>query len=130
MSDVPLRVLVVDDDPMTLLTVRQVLRAAGHDSAELQGGFGFVAKLRSFEPDVVLLDLNMPGLGGIGALKSARELHKQLGFRPRVVLHSGADREELERTCEKISADGFVCKPARGSELLAAIDPDGAPADA
>ena len=119
----PLRVLVVDDDPLTLATVRRVLRKAGHTTAELDGGFGFAMKLHKFEPDVVLLDINMPGLGGIGALKSARKLNPIVDGRPRIILHSGRSPEELEETCTELGADGYLCKPASREQLLAAIAP-------
>lgn len=124
LSGVSLRVLVVDDDPMTLHTVRAMLREAGHVTAELEGGFGFASSLRDFEPDVVLLDINMPGLGGIGALRSARELQGLADTHPRIILHSGRSPEELDETCREVDADGYIAKPASMEELLSAIDPN------
>ncbi len=114
------RVLIVDDDPLTVRTVRRVLNSAGHVTSELTSGFGFAVALRSFSPDVVLLDVNMPGLGGAGALKSAREMDI---CGPRILLHSGLGDAELQELTERLSADGFVRKPASSQELLAAVEP-------
>ena len=117
-----LRVLIVDDDPLTLLTVRRALETAGHQTSELSSGFGFTVALRNFHPHVVLLDVNMPGLGGVGALRSARELGDLLGHQPRILLHSGAHPEELKSLAAELSADGYVCKPATFEELVSAVE--------
>lgn len=117
-----LRVLIVDDDPLTLLTVRRALEGAGHQTSELSSGFGFTVALRNFEPDVVLLDVNMPGLGGAGALRSARELGDLLGRQPRILLHSGAGPAELKALAEELAADGYVCKPATFKALVEAVE--------
>ncbi len=117
-----LRVLIVDDDPLTLSTVERVLRSAGHQTSALSGGFGFTIALRKFEPDVVLLDVNMPGLGGAGALRSAREMDFFSEKRPRILLHSGMHAQELQQMVEELAADGFVRKPATLRDLLAAVE--------
>ena len=114
----PLRALVVDDDPLTLEAVRRVLALAGHQVRVLSGGFGFACALRDFEPDVVLLDIHMPGLDGRGALRAARELQQIRPGRPLVYLHSGLSAEHLDELCREIGADGFICKPARRDDLL------------
>lgn len=116
-----LRILLVDDDLMTLATLRRTLAGAGHETCELNGGFGFTVALRNFDPDVVLLDVNMPGLGGLGALRSARELQRVGDGRPRVVLYSGCDPDELRRTAEVINADGYLHKPATSEAILAVV---------
>jgi DNA-binding response OmpR family regulator len=113
------RVLIVDDDPLTVNAVRRILQSAGHVTSELSSGFGFAVALRSFDPDVVLLDVHMPGLGGAGALKSAREMDIS---GPRILLHSGLGDVELRSLSDELSADGFVCKPASSQDLLAAVD--------
>jgi len=117
-----LRVLVVDDDPLTRLVVRRALEFAGHDLSELSSGFGFTLALRDFRPDVVLLDVNMPGLGGVGALRCARELLDMGQHRPRILLHSGAHSEELRALVVEYGASGFVRKPARLRELVHAVE--------
>lgn len=122
-----LRVLIVDDDPLTLRTVQRVLRHAGHETSALSSGFGFAEVLRAFEPDVVLLDVNMPGLGGSGALRSAREIGAFRGRQPRIVLHSGLGATELKHISDALAADGYLCKPASQKQLLDALEASEAP---
>lgn len=120
------RVLVVDDDPLTLRTIRRVLERAGHRARVLDGGFGFAMALREFDPDAVLLDVSMPGLDGGAALKSARELRLLDEARPRIILHSGRSETDLAALCEAIGAHAYLRKPAPNAEILAVIEP---PAD-
>jgi len=118
---VRLRVLVVDDDLLTLNTLERILVRAGHEVSLLDGGFGFAVALHQFKPDVVLLDMNMPGLTGAAALTSARELATLGDQRPRIILHSGKPDSELQEMCKALRADGYVRKPASSATLLEAI---------
>ena len=71
----PLRVLLVDDDDLVLDAVAAVLGMLGHFPARAASGEDALGQLEAgLKPEVVILDLNMPGLGGAGALPRLREL--------------------------------------------------------
>jgi len=75
-SDLPLEVLVVDDDELIRSTMLAILEVLGHTPTIVSSGEEALAKLAAgFRPDVVILDLNMPGLGGAGTLPRLRALN-------------------------------------------------------
>ncbi len=85
-----------------------------HDS-----GFGLSGVVRQHHPDLLLLDVNMPGLSGDGALAALHALAGRFGTLPvPVVFHSGLPEPELKSLAQTCGADGHLCKPARNSELL------------
>jgi two-component system response regulator ResD len=59
------RILVVDDDPMVATTVQRVLRPEGYDVDVALGGAQALEKARAHRPDLVVLDLMMPGIDGL-----------------------------------------------------------------
>src|ERR1700723_2629275 len=76
-------VLVVDDDPDIRLTLRQILREEGFRVREARDGLEALERIADEEPDLVLLDLMMPGINGWEVLATLRHARKDL---PVVVL--------------------------------------------
>jgi CheY-like chemotaxis protein len=75
-SEGQLQILVVDDDPLIQNTVQAILSALGHDVSAAFRGEEALARLQAgYQPDVVILDMNMPGLGGTGTLPRLRALN-------------------------------------------------------
>lgn len=115
----PLRIALVDDHPL----VRAGLAALLEDllGAEIvgQGGDGAEALelVRRTRPDVLLMDLSMPGTGGIEATALVRSEHPEL---PIVVLTSSRDGDDL-RSALRAGAGGFVVKDADPDEIAAAV---------
>ena len=69
------KVLVVDDDELIQSSMGTILQTMGHEVLTTPGGEQALAAIEAgFEPDVVILDMNMPGLGGIGTLPRLRSL--------------------------------------------------------
>src|SRR5260370_35333328 len=68
----PLRVLVVDDCPDTTASLAQLLRLWGHDVRVAGDGLEALAAAAAFRPDVILLDLGLPGLDGCGVARRLR----------------------------------------------------------
>jgi CheY-like chemotaxis protein len=74
-----LNVLLVDDDELIRNSIRALLTILGHKTTLAESGEEAIAQLEAgVEPDVVILDINMPGLGGIGALPRMRVLRPQM----------------------------------------------------
>jgi len=66
------RVLVVDDEPQIRRIMRTALTGAGYEIDDAKTGEEALEKIREFRPDLVLLDINMPGMGGLAACREIR----------------------------------------------------------
>jgi two-component system, OmpR family, response regulator MtrA len=110
------RVLVVDDDPALAEMLTIVLRQEGFDSRVCSHGDGALAAFREFRPDVVLLDLMLPGKDGIDVCK---EIRADSGV-PIVMLTAKSDTVDIVLGLES-GADDYVVKPFKPKELVARI---------
>jgi two-component system, NarL family, response regulator LiaR len=113
-GDGPLRVIIADDDPLTRRTLRDVLQEAGVVViAEAGGGREAVELSRYYRPDVVVMDLVMPGVDGLQATRQIVEQAPEV----RVVMLTSSDSEEVGLTTLRAGAAGFLGKSV-GLEAL------------
>jgi len=110
------RVLVVDDDPALSEMLAIVLRNEGFDSRVSSSGDRALADFRDYRPDVVLLDLMLPGKDGIDVCK---EIRAESGV-PIVMLTAKSDTVDVVVGLES-GADDYVVKPFKPKELVARI---------
>src|SRR5919106_6795269 len=109
-------VLVVDDEPKIVEVVGDYLRSAGFSVTTAVDGEGAVASARSRPPDLVVLDLGLPGLDGLDV---ARELRRSSAV-PIIMLT--ARGEETDRVLGlELGADDYLVKPFSPRELLARV---------
>jgi two-component system KDP operon response regulator KdpE len=109
-------ILVVDDEPQLRRAMKATLADLGYSVIEAKSGEEALALLRSDSPDLVLLDLNMPGIGGLEACRAIRETSDL----PIIVL-SVRNTERDKVNALDAGADDFVTKPFGIQELLARI---------
>jgi two-component system KDP operon response regulator KdpE len=110
------RILVVDDDPQIRRVMRTTLIGAGYEVDDAKTGEEALDKVREFRPDLVLLDINMPGMGGIAACKAIRS---EAGVG--IIMLTVRDSEEDKVRALDAGADDFVTKPFSTPELMARI---------
>jgi predicted signal transduction protein with EAL and GGDEF domain/DNA-binding response OmpR family regulator len=108
-------VLVVDDDPVTRLLVVEVLEGAEFDVAEAQDGAEAVAAFAAQRPDLVLLDVVMPGSNGYDVCRSLRALPG--GVSVPIVMMTGLDDVASIHEAYEGGATDFITKPVNGSLL-------------
>ena len=116
MSQRPLRILVVDDDPAMVGAITALVGTEGHQVITAYDGLTAVKRFREESPDLVLLDLAMPGPDGFtvaGQMRSA-------GSAPILVV-SGESAEAAKVKALGIGADDYLVKPFGKAELLARI---------
>ena len=113
------RILVVEDNPLNLKLVRDVLTVSGYEVVEAQSGEEGVALAATFDPDLVLMDLQLPGIDGYEALRLLRK-DPRLGGVPVVAVTAFAMREDRERTARE-GFDGYLSKPISVRALPAQI---------
>ena len=120
MSSNTIRVLIVDDHPMVAEGIQSILES--YDEIEVVGtlsnGQEAVDQASSLQPDVILMDLNMPGLGGL----SATELILERLPDTRVLILSMHDSPEYISTALSHGARGYILKDVQTEEIKQAID--------
>jgi DNA-binding response OmpR family regulator len=111
------KVLVVDDEGDIRGLVRELLARAGHDVLEAADGNEGLRVFYAEQPDVVVLDVSMPGLTGWEVLERIREVSET----PVIMLTAKADELDKVRGL-RAGADDYVTKPFGRQELLARVD--------
>ena len=110
------RILVVDDEPQIRRIMRTTLTGAGYEVDDAKTGEEALEKLRDYHPDLVLLDMNMPGMGGLAA---CREIRAGAGVAIIMLTVRNIEADKVEAL--DAGADDFVTKPFSTPELLARI---------
>ncbi len=110
------RVLVVDDDPALAEMLGIVLRGEGFEPSFCSDGLRAMGVFRETRPDLVLLDLMLPGLGGIDV---CRQIRAESGV-PIVMLTAKSDTVDVVLGLES-GADDYVVKPFKPKELVARV---------
>ena len=116
----PHRVLVVDDYPDTAETMAMLLRLWGHDVCIAHDGPGALALAFTYRPDVVLLDLGLPGMDGF---EVARRLRQEAAFRDVFLASvSGFTQEVDSRRAREAGCDCHLFKPVDPDQLRRLLD--------
>ena len=110
------RVLVLDDDPATLRMVREALAGAGYETSLTGDPRQLSALVETERPDLVLLDLVLPGADGIELMRSVPELADLP-----VIFISGYDRDETMAAALDAGAADYMVKPFSATELNARV---------
>jgi len=112
-------VLVVDDSPVMLRYLQTVLEVAAYRVETAGGGEAALARLRDGgHADVVLLDLEMPGMGGLETLQALTRLRPELP----VIICSGLDDPSIMAFASSLGAHAYLKKPVQQLYLTAALE--------
>lgn len=114
------RVLLTDDDPLVRTVYADTLRKAGCDVVEARGGGEAVTLARTLLPDLVLMDLSMPGMDGWDALAALRADPRTRGLV--VVALTATDGTVARARAAAAGFDGFVVKPFTPGALLRDVE--------
>ena len=114
MSSVCAHVLVVDDDETVRDVVGRYLGAAGHDVQAVADGHRALQAARAVRPDVVVLDLMLPGLGGLDVCRALRAD----GDLPPIVMLTALGEEDDRLLGLELGADDYLTKPFSPRELV------------
>ncbi len=110
------RILVVDDDPMVASTIQRVLRPEGYDVDVALGGAAALDQVSERRPDLVVLDLMMPGIDGLEVCRRLRAS----GSLPILMLTARSGTADRVRGLDT-GADDYLVKPFAYAELLARV---------
>jgi two-component system KDP operon response regulator KdpE len=113
------RILVVDDEPQIRRVMRTTLTAHGYEVEDARSGEDGLEKLRAGKYDLVLLDINMPGMGGVEACRTIRQ--ERHGSELAIIMLTVRSAESDKVEALDAGADDYVTKPFSTTELLARI---------
>jgi DNA-binding response OmpR family regulator len=114
------RVLVVDDEPDVLLLCRLNLQQRGHELLEASDGTSARRLAREGRPDVIVLDLMLPGMNGYEVLEQLRSEDETAEI-PVLILTAKSLKADLERS-RGLGADVFMTKPFLPNELCDLVE--------
>lgn len=99
------KILVIDDDKKHLIAVKEILEIEGHDIYTHYQPFGSTQLAKILDPDLILLDINMPGLSGDTLSKVIRSHSKAP-----IVFYSSNDEDSLRQMVRLHNVRGYICK--------------------
>lgn len=102
------KILIIDDDDRHLLTARELLEEEGYLVDTHNLGFGSTNIIKKLQPDLILLDVNMPALSGdrLASVNTWRETTQKIP----VVFYSSNDEDSLRRSVRDAQVAGYICK--------------------
>src|SRR5688572_13744543 len=116
---VMIRVLLVDDDPLVRAGLRMILSSAADLEVVSEAGDGAeaITAVGVHRPDVVLMDIRMPGMDGIAATEALRRLARP----PHVIVLTTFQADEHVMSALRAGADGFLLKDTAPTEIVSAV---------
>lgn len=113
----PKKILVVDDEPLNCEMLQELLQDEGYQVAVAFSGDEALEATEMEMPDLVLLDIRMPGKGGLDTLRELKALHPDLA----AIVLTGLHDRALAEQAKAEGAAGFITKPIQPDRLLGLI---------
>jgi len=118
----PMRVLLVEDNPVNRRLATVWFKKRGHSVVTAEDGLKALEALRADSFDLILMDLEMPNLDGLGATRAIREMERKTGEHiPIIAMTAHAMTGDREK-CLKAGMDDYVSKPINTDDLFKTID--------
>lgn len=113
-------IFCIDDDHAILSYLSTLLRGEGHEVVEATNGLEALAMLHKFTPDIILCDIEMPGMNGFEFLRAMRGEHHELDDIPFIFMSVNDDYEDMITGLE-LGADDYLKKPVNNRYLIAKV---------
>lgn len=114
------RALIIDDSPTVLAVFRKILRSAGYQVSEALSAEQGIALARAEPPELIFLDIVLPGMNGFAALRTMRKDPMTCDIP--IIMISGNELATEQFYAERIGADDFMKKPFSRHEVFARIE--------
>ncbi len=116
-----LNILVAEDNQTNRLVISKILGRAGHNCVLVENGQLALDKLEDHKFDLVIMDMQMPVMGGIEAAK-LYQFTTPLESRPPIIILTANATTEAKRECEEANVDAYLTKPIVASKLISTIN--------
>jgi len=113
----PRKILIVDDEPSMRLLLRRTLELGFYTVYEAANGTAALRMIEQIDPDVILLDINLPDMNGLDILKEIRKSDFTVG----VLMVSALNHRQWVELAQAEGADGFIGKPYMIKDILNAV---------
>ena len=113
------KILVIEDDEYSRDALAHLLAAEGYEAQSASDGESGIEKAHELQPDVIVLDLNLPGIDGKQVIRMLRNDGPLRGV-PILVITGDEDR--AAQSAVDLGADGYLTKPVEFDDLIGAID--------
>ena len=120
MTKSPLKILIADDDPGILSVAERYLRHEGYDIVTACNGIEAWDKVKSDDPDILILDINMPHRDGLTVLRDLRTNPPDKKWRPVAILSGRHELGYINKGYE-FEVDCYLTKPCSLQELLRVV---------
>ncbi|KAA0238686.1 MAG: response regulator [Dehalococcoidia bacterium] len=110
-------ILVVDDAAFMRMRMSKILSEAGYEVIQAENGLEAIEKYRASKPDAVLMDITMPEMDGLAALKEIKAIDPAA----RVAMVTALGQQQIVLEAVKSGAKDFLVKPAEPDRVLAAV---------
>ncbi|PIE79586.1 MAG: hypothetical protein CSA11_11375 [Chloroflexi bacterium] len=108
-------VLIVDDEPMARTLLRLMLVRAGFNVSEAEDGFDALEKIQTNQPDIILLDVMMPGMDGFSVCETIRQ-QQETAQLPVIMLSAKTDLNSINKGL-RVGATKYLTKPISPENL-------------
>lgn len=115
-----MKVLIVDDEPIEREGMRRILSVAFEEVTILdaKNGYQAIELVQAEKPDIVLMDIMMPGINGIEALQQIQQIHPSI----RGVMVTAFDTFDYARQALRLGVKDYLLKPSKRSEIIATVE--------
>lgn len=111
------KILIVDDEIQITEFLKDFLEDQGYQADIADSGFAAIEKASTFSPNLILLDIQMPKMSGVEALKEIRKIAPEV----KVIMLTGEKAPEMMESAARLGASHYMTKPIQLDELLKEI---------
>ena len=114
-KDMPAKILIIDDAAFMRMMLKDILMEGGYDIAgEIEDGKEAVKAYEKLKPDLVTMDIVMPEVGGINAVKEIIKIYPQA----KIIMVSALGQQALVKEAIQAGAKGFIVKPFKPEKVI------------
>lgn len=110
------KIMIVEDNPVNQKVIQKLVKIFGHDCLVVEDGFKVVDLAKSYQPDLILMDIQLIGISGIEVTQNIKN-HQDLNSIPVVAVTASATVEDREKIVRESKCDSYLAKPFSPKEL-------------